>query len=482
MSQASASFEENPEITIVWADQSNLTKTKLVELLEVFGDLLPDPLSERVDISSYADKLQRNAEICLAYHRGVIVGFLTMYANDYETGMAHIPIIAVLDDFQGKGIGKVLISRSVALARQKKMQELWLTVDRNNHMAQHVYSELRFIKKGMDKTKMIMSRDLVPNSLLLEPQTTAIEPGIPLATLLGLDIDLRIKRDDLYPVPGGGIKARKIGFIMKKAIEDGYDAIVTNGGPQSNHARASAILAANLGLKCHLVIVLEKQTEYSKSGNILLMKLSGASIEYTIKDFLAMSMDHAIERLSNQGHKPLYIWGGGHSYEGTVAFVEAAAEAQNQCGDWIPDYLVLASGTGSTQAGLAIGYANLKTKVIGISVARKSPRGSQVIEECVDDYYNRSSSLRKNVNIYFKDDWTLGGYEEYDEALFAVIEKTARCGYFFDPTYSGKAILGLTSMVQKKEIHQGSKVLFWHTGGLMNLQAALNYTKGTFKL
>jgi 1-aminocyclopropane-1-carboxylate deaminase/D-cysteine desulfhydrase-like pyridoxal-dependent ACC family enzyme/GNAT superfamily N-acetyltransferase len=463
-----ASKKEKPEINIVWNGDYKLSHTKLADLLKEFGDLLPDPLSKRMDLSSYAEKLQKNADIELAFHDEKTVGFLAIYTNDIDSGKAHIPIVSVLSDYRGYGIGKVLLSRAIALARQKKMLNLWLTVDQDNFIAQHVYSQLRFTKISSTETKFIMSRDLTLNKFLLEPQVTAVESGKTLATLLGLDIDLRIKRDDLYPISGGGIKARKIGYIIKKAIDDGYDAIVTNGGPQSNHARAASILASNLGIKCHLVIVLENGQEYSNSGNILLMRMSGASIEYTTKDKLACRMDEAINDLTKRGYKPLYIWGGGHCFQGTVAFVDAAKEAQNQCGDWIPDYLVLASGTGTTQAGLAIGYA-LKAQVIGISIAREQDRGFQVIQKCIDDYYLETGEQDPGVEVIFRDEWIGGGYEKYSRGLFELIDKAAKAGYFFDPTYSGKALQGLVSLVQKGEIPAGSKVLFWHTGGLMNL-------------
>lgn len=470
------------KFTIGWNDQINLPLLELVNILKIFGDQLPEPLSQRMDLFFYAKKLEKNAEIALAFHDQEIVGFLAMYANDLISRKAHIPIVSVLSNCRGNGIGKALLSRAIALARQRGMTNLWLTVDHDNYIAQHVYSECRFIITSTTDSKWIMNRDLSINTYMLEPQLTPLEDGKILSAQFGLDIDLRIKRDDLYPLPGGGSKARKIGFIVKKAIKDGYDAIVTNGGPQSNHARASSILAANLGLICHLVIVLEDNKKYSKSGNILLMKLSGADIEFTTKDLLATRMDQAIEKLVNRGHKPLYIWGGGHNFEGTEAFVDAATEAQRQCEGWTPDYLILASGTGSTQAGLAIGYTDLRTKVIGISVARESVRGSEIISNCINDYYFKSQNQRKDVKVVLRDDWTFGGYERYDETLFGVIERAAKCGYFFDPTYSGKALLGLTTMVKNGEIRRGSKVLLWHTGGLMNLQAVLDYTEGTFNL
>lgn len=466
---------------IIWNDEQELTAAQLEHLLKIFGDLLPLPLSQRMNLKAYAEKLLNLAEIAAAYQQNEVVGLLILYANDTVNGSAHIPLVSVLPDAQGYGIGKSLISRAKAKARQKNMREIWLTVEQDNQSARRLYESQRFKIRAVKATKFEMECDLTHSDILLNPQVTPLEPGNALAAELGLDIDLRIKRDDLYPLSGGGIKARKIGFIVKDALRRGYDALVTNGGPQSNHARATAITAANLGILCHLVIVLDPGQKYLNTGNILLMRLSGAVIEYASKDQLALRMDQAVERISNQGHKPLYIWGGGHCLQGTVAFVEAAAEVRDQCGAWIPDYLVLASGTGSTQAGLAIGFSDLPTRVIGISVARDHARGSAIIRSCIEEYYKNSPG-RKELPINFRDEWTDGGYEMYSPELISVIEKSARSGYFFDPTYSGKGLRGLTTLVNNHEIPPGSKVLFWHTGGLMNLNAADHFIEGTTQL
>lgn len=192
----------------------------------------------------------------------------------------------------------------------------------------------------------------------------------------------------------------------------------------------AAVVCAELGIRCHLVIVLEPDTPYLDSGNILLMRLSGATIEFCRKEQLAERMDAAMAALTRQGHHPLYGWGGGHGLQGTVAFVEAAAEAQAQCGEWRPDFMIAASATGSTQAGFAIGYAGSSTRVIGISVAREAERGTRIVR------------------------------------------RAARAGVFVDPTYSGKALRGLVELVRRGDVPRGSRVLFWHTGGLMNLLAS----------
>lgn len=72
-------------------------------------------------------------------------------------------------------------------------------------------------------------------------------------------------------------------------------------------------------------------------------------------------------------------------------------------------------------------------------------------------------------DILFRDEWTFGGYEKYSPPLLDVIDETAKQGLILDPTYSGKAWFGLLEMINSGEISMGSKVLFWHTGGLLNL-------------
>lgn len=312
---------------------------------------------------------------------------------------------------------------------------------------------------------------------------TPIEKNHRLQSLLNIkEIDLRIKRDDLFPMTGGGIKARKMYYIMHDLLNHKKDVIVTTGGPQSNHARAAALMAAKKGIKCHLVIVLESGINYPLTGNILLMQMSGANIEYCKKEEISERMDKAIEHYKNSGYNPAYVWGGGHNYAGTQAFVEAAEEAQDQCGNWIPDYLVIASGTGSTQAGLAIGYSNEKTKIIGISVAREAKRGATIIEECIDRYYDSLGEIRHAINIDFKDSWTCGGYEKIKPQLISLISHAAKAGLILDPTYSGKGFYGLIDLIKTKEIKPGSKVIFWHSGGIMNLMASSNFATKNFSI
>lgn len=461
-------------VAVVWQDPRTMDIDRLTGLLRCFGDLLTQPLSARLDLANYAAKLLRHAEIACGVVGGEVVALLLLYANDEATGRAHVPMLSVLPMWRGRGIARVMLSRAGARARQRGMTSLELTVARDDAAARRLYSSAGFREGRAEGSRLWLT---CPLSSACGSDTTPLEANSRLLTVLGgdLDVDLRIKRDDLYPLPGGGIKARKIRYILRDVIAGGHDVLVTNGGPQSNHARAAAVGCAELGIRCHLVIVLEPDTPYLDSGNILLMRLSGATIEFCHKEQLAERMDAAMAALTRQGHHPLYVWGGGHGLQGTLAFVEAAAEAQAQCGEWRPDFMIAASATGSTQAGFAIGYAGSSTRVIGISVARAAERGARIVRECVAGYYAQglpTPAPQAAVHVDFRDEWTDGGYERTSPALLDIVRRAARAGVFVDPTYSGKALRGLVELVRRGDVPRGSRVLFWHTGGLMNLLAS----------
>ena len=342
------------------------------ELVRMFGVPQPQPTDGSHMPAAGVDTAPAAADIAVAKMSGQIVGVIELVFGSEEERRARVSVIAVRAGFRRRGIGRVLLSRALARARQQGMRALDWVLPAEDAAAQDFAMSAGFVPFGSEGMRLTMSAAL-PAVELPKP-ATPLEEHARLAAALDLAIDLRLKRDDLYPMPGGGIKARKIQYIMREAIARGHDVIVTNGGPQSNHARAAAVLSAELGVRCHLVIVLEPGVVYPGTGNILLMRLSGATIEFCRKEQLAERMDATIEEFCRRGHKPLYVWGGGHCLAGTVAFVEAAAEARAQGGVWVPDVLVAASATGSTQAGLAIGYADSRARVIGISTARDAAR------------------------------------------------------------------------------------------------------------
>lgn len=461
----------NPR-TFTWHPAGELAPEQVLVLLEQFDAYLPSPIGARTDLGDYAAKLAVRADIGLVTEQSSTVGVIALYANDSERRRAYVPFVSVKPQRQGAGIGKVLVSRALALARQRSMRSVGLEVETENVRAQGLYGLFGFRATESERSRVEMVVDLAQWPHPLGNTVTPLDVNPRLVAVFGLDIDLRVKRDDLYPMPGGGTKARKIEYIARTLVDGGYDTIVTTGGPQSNHARAAAIAAARLGIGCHLVLTPDDDFDGRPVGNYLLMRLAGATIEFCAKSELAERMDGAMAHYSARGNNPLYVWGGGHTLEGVEALVDAAKEAQVQSGEWQPDYVIVASGTGSTQAGLAIGYAATRTKVIGVSVARDAVTGMRGVEESVR-FYRDAGRLEGSVHLDFRDDWTEGGYGKTSARLFEVTRKAAKAGLFVDPTYTGKSILGLTSLVASGEIAPRSKVLFWHSGGLMNMQDSI---------
>lgn len=289
-------------------------------------------------------------------------------------------------------------------------------------------------------------------------------------------IPIKIVRDDVFPFIGGGSKARKAVEYESLLKANGYNAVVTCGGIQSNHNRAIALMAARNGWKCHLCIQGSKERFEQEKGNALLDRLSGAECEIIMPEDTSVAMENAMERLKSEGYKPFYVHGGGHDLPGGTSFVKAIEELKHQCNitGYKPDYIFHASGTGSTQAGILVGLEKVgwsDVTVVGISVARQFERGRKVISDFANmlgDYYHQHVNYEDRV--YFCSDYLFGGYENYTPEMKSYLDCVMKnTGLIFDTTYSGKGFYGMMDMISKEQL-KNKHVLFWHTGGLMNIQ------------
>jgi len=283
-----------------------------------------------------------------------------------------------------------------------------------------------------------------------------------------LNINLKVKKDAFFPYAGGGSKARKIKYILKDAEKKGSNALVSAGSANSNHARVVALAGAHKGWPVKLII---HDTEDYSNGNLLLMKMAGADINFVNHAGVSKAMDEGMEVFNEKGFSPYYIWGGGHNVYGMQAYYEAVLEVKKQLQYWEPDYVIHASGTGGTQVGLHVGFEEHfpNTKVIGISVAREKDRGTKVIEEGIHDLRKLLGLESQKKEVIFLDKWIKDGYGSVYPKLIEIIKEAAKFGFITDPVYTGKALLALFEMCKEEHIEPGSNVLFWHTGGLINL-------------
>lgn len=280
------------------------------------------------------------------------------------------------------------------------------------------------------------------------------------------DNNLYIKRDDLLPFSFGGNKARKASYFFEEILNGGFDTVVTYGSSSSNHCRVVTNACAKYKLKCYII---SPEENYSETFNSLLVKKFGAEIIKAPLDKISETIDELMNELSKKG-KPYFIAGGGHGNLGAKAYVDAYKEICNyeKENNIYFDYIFHASGTGTTQAGLICGAVLEKDtdrKIVGISIARKNPRGKQVVEQSVEDYLKSVGYNSDMPNVIFDDSYICGGYGEYNEQIVKCIDNImAKEGIPLNKTYSGKAFWGMTEYIKKNSI-TGKNILFINTGG-----------------
>jgi len=292
-----------------------------------------------------------------------------------------------------------------------------------------------------------------------------------------IDENKTIFRDDLYPFLGGGNKGRKMDAIAKDIFAKKANALVTTGGFQSNHCRAVAVFAAQHKMKCTLVLHGSREEFLQQSGNAKIMRFSGAEIVFVEQSSsIGSAMDLAMQQYTQQGDIPYYIWGGGHTLEGGLAYIDAIAELKQYCeeNNWYPDYIFHASGTGSTQSGILAGLDQYKfttTQVIGISVGRKSKQATKIVDDFYKElceHYKITCSNRASVVL---DEYLMGGYAQYSDELKELsLQSLQKYGFTLDTCYTGKAFYGMLDYCKKNQLEK-KNILFWHTGGIFNFLA-----------
>jgi 1-aminocyclopropane-1-carboxylate deaminase/D-cysteine desulfhydrase-like pyridoxal-dependent ACC family enzyme len=294
-----------------------------------------------------------------------------------------------------------------------------------------------------------------------------------LSRALGGQARIVVKRDDAIPLGFGGNKIRKLQIVGAQALAEGADTHVTTGGVQSNHARATASVAARLGLEC--VLVANGAAPERPTANALLDRLLGAEIRYVAtREERAPAMEQAAAELRARGRRPFVIPLGASTAHGAAAYAHAVSELLTQMP--APDTIVLSTSSGGTQAGLIAGCLlhGLATRVIGISADDPAAAIAGEVRRNLADLEPLAgveSGRLANAPIEIDDTFVGGGYGVPTVDSTSAIELCARSeALFLDPTYTAKAMAGLIARVRRGELARGV-TLFWHTGGQVGLFA-----------
>ncbi|KAF8389642.1 hypothetical protein HHK36_024161 [Tetracentron sinense] len=295
------------------------------------------------------------------------------------------------------------------------------------------------------------------------------------------DTEVWLKRDDLSGMQLSGNKVRKLEFLMADAMAQGADCVITIGGIQSNHCRATAVAAKYLNLDCYLILRTSKvnvDKDPGLTGNLLVERLVGANVELVSKEEYAkigsVTLGNVLkEKLLSEGRKPYVIPVGGSNSLGTWGYIEAVREIEPQLTTGPEkvsfDDIVVACGSGGTVAGLSLGsrLSNLKAKVLAYSVCDDPDYFYEYVQGLLDGLQAGVSS-RDIVSI--QDAKGLGYAMNTTEELKFVKEIAASTGVVLDPVYSGKAAFAmLKDMAENPAKWEGRKILFIHTGGLLGL-------------
>lgn len=317
-------------------------------------------------------------------------------------------------------------------------------------------------------------------------RTRFTEHATPLQPLSRLSAHLAgpkilMKRDDLTALAGGGNKARKLEYLVADALAKGADTLIATGATQSNHARQTAAAAAQLGLGC--VLLLERRldgqpVEYYRSGNALLNRVLGATLceELPAGADIAAAVATLEAQLIQQGRKPYVIAGGGSSPLGAMGYVACAHEigAQSSSLGIRVDYIVHATGSGGTQAGLVAGLSqNKHTRVHGYSVRFDANRMSGIVNGIANQTANLMDMAAVPTDHIEVDDTHIGdGYGiATPEALDAIKLLGRMEGVLLDPVYTGKAMAGLIADIHAGKFSADQNIVFLHTGGAAVLSA-----------
>ncbi len=286
-----------------------------------------------------------------------------------------------------------------------------------------------------------------------------------------------VKRDDLTGSTLSGNKVRKLEFIAAHALDNGYDTLITCGGLQSNHCRATAFVGAQLGLKVHLL--LRGETPKTQEGNFFLDRLAGASIDcYPAKRFfreIDALFEHWRDQYAQVGRKALVIPTGGSDGLGAWGYIAACEELR---GDFIQSGIeeahnVSATGSGGTQAGLTLGASlhELPATVWGVNVCDNERYFLDKVAADAADWQARYPDVPDVVlSPRVLDGYVGEGYGIASPAVFDIIRDLAQLeGVVLDPVYTGKAFQGLLAEIEAGRFSGCRDIVFMHTGGLFGL-------------
>ena len=293
------------------------------------------------------------------------------------------------------------------------------------------------------------------------------------------DISVHIKRDDMTGANTSGNKIRKLEFLLADAIEKRCDTIITAGGVQSNHARATAVAAKELGLHAHVFLrtrAWEHPEQLGADGNVLFHKLLGVGISLIprlpYQTGILPKMQLLAAQMRKEGRAPYLIGIGGSDNIGLWGYLDAFSEMVEQGVHEKFTDIVVPIGSGGTASGLAIAnyLSGSKLRVHAVTVCDTPQYFYDHLNEMLKTLGLASDTNAENIlNII------VGKGRGYavstDEELELGVKISRETGILLDPVYTLKAVFSLLRELNKpnSSFERGTRILFVHTGGIFGL-------------
>ena len=299
-----------------------------------------------------------------------------------------------------------------------------------------------------------------------------------------LGVELLVKRDDLTGSDLSGNKVRKLEFLLAEARAQGCDTVITCGGEQSNHCRATALASARLGMRSHLLLrTVDPARPPAATGNILLDRMAGAEIQWITHAEWARRnelMADATGRLAREGRRAYIVPEGGSNALGAWGYLRAVVEELDAELDALPPRpttVVHACGSGGTGAGLILGaalcgWAGRDIRVVGVNVCDDRDYFVRAIGAICRDFAARHPGAPTigDQDIDILDGYVGIGYaKSRPEELRDIIALSRSEALVLDPVYTGKAYHALVQELSRDRRRFGDRVVFLHTGGLFGL-------------
>ena len=290
---------------------------------------------------------------------------------------------------------------------------------------------------------------------------------------------LWVKRDDLSGNLLTGNKVRKLEYLIADAQEKGFQRLITCGGIQSNHCRATAVAGAQLQLAVDLVLRIDGDYEPGEmpDGNLFLAELAGARLHILSALEFRQHYKERMNELAAAGNGYIIPTGGSNPV-GLWGYHTAAGELQRdflEAGIEKP-HIVLATGSGGTQAGLIAGAIDrgLQCQIWGVNVCDNAKWFTdKIIKDLLawKKMYSRTTEIKKET-VRIIEGYRGPAYGSADKAVYSTIKMVAeREGLVLDPCYTAKAFHAMITEINKGTFGTKGDIVFLHTGGVFGLFA-----------